>query len=730
MEAIATDRLLKARRVGISTDPAPFLPEEGFSYWCGLLAARCRSDRDALVVITGATGCHDRHGTVLTYDGRIVNIMDVNIGDTLMGPDSRPRRVLRLWRGRSSMRRIIPSRGMEPFVVTPNHALVLRRTRHYGRGSKTAAPADVVEVPVDMLPSSNIQRRDGYSLFGTGVEFPVATTPLPLDPYLLGMILGDGSLSHYGHGGVLTTIDTEVIDYCRDWAGRHNMVVTIGIKKKTAAVTVRIVNHVGSGGDTRIKNVLKETLHKMGLLPIACDQRFIPQSYLVASRSERMALLAGLLDTDGHIAPRHAEYVSKSRALADGVAFLSRSLGFPASVKSVIKHDQHDTYGQYYTVYIKGALETVPMLIRRKSSCYLGMGVRQKQLWSHQFTVESLPEDDYFGVEVDGDHRYLTGDFIVFRNSGKSVLALRMSQAIDETFNVDQRIVYSPAELLGCYEAIGDDTVAKCIDYDEAVRGLLAGDQAAFDQKALIQTFALVRAKHAVLFVLAPSIWNLAKQVRASRAFMWIHVISRGYAKVHIRYEGIKYRPDDLLGFTDVGLPAPYLTWEKFPDDDPEWVKYLSMKNRRLNEYLKETKELIQSGGKRSKGTKKGQAAAPASAEVTVKTTAVPPLSAAEDAEIRAAHEAGMGLNKIARKMGHGRPLIVASLARTEPPMGPEPAAEATALAAAQPEALEAKSAHMVAPKRRQMSPKSLANLAEGRRKAALARNLRKVQGK
>jgi len=154
------------------------------------------------------------------------------------------------------------------------------------------------------------------------------------------------------------------------------------------------------------------------------------------------------------------------------------------------------------------------------------------------------------------------------------------------------------------------------------------------------------------------------------------------------------------------------------------------MKNRRLNEYLKETKELIQSGGKRSKRTKKGQAAAPASAEATVKTTAVPPLSAAEDAEIRAAHEAGMGLNKIARKMGHGRPLIVASLARTEPPMGPEPAAEATALAAAQPEALEAKSAHMVAPKRRQMSPKSLANLAEGRRKAALARNLRKVQGK
>jgi hypothetical protein len=179
---------------------------------------------------------------------------------------------------------------------------------------------------------------------------------------------------------------------------------------------------------------------------------------------------------------------------------------------------------------------------------------------------------------------------------GKSTLALRMAQDIDPTFTLEKRLCYTAVELLTIYETIEEGQV---VLFDEGVRGLLAGDQMSAEQKALIQALALIREKGAVLFVCAPSIWNVAKQVRQNRAWMWIHVLGRGLALIHERNDYLHYLPDATLGFSR-SPQCPYMTWVPYDKKSKFFKEYRKVKTEHLNKYLAETKDLLQ--GKQKKG--------------------------------------------------------------------------------------------------------------------------------
>ena len=71
------------------------------------------------------TGCHARGTLILMADGSTKAVEHISVGDQLMGPDSRPRTVLHLCRGRQPMYRITPKKRA-PFVVNEDHVLALR----------------------------------------------------------------------------------------------------------------------------------------------------------------------------------------------------------------------------------------------------------------------------------------------------------------------------------------------------------------------------------------------------------------------------------------------------------------------------------------------------------------------------------------------------------------------------------------------------------------------------
>ena len=153
----------------------------------------------------------------------------------------------------------------------------------------------------------------------TNIKFPVNGAiqfadrgNVNIDPYILGLLLGDGGLT--GASVVFTTKDAELIDAFRNYG---------------CVVTYR------SGCSYTISNrALISELKRLNVFGHNAYNKFIPQEYLYGSINNRRALLQGLMDTDGSCDKQGGivEYSTSSRHLAQDFAFLARSLGYKVRV--------------------------------------------------------------------------------------------------------------------------------------------------------------------------------------------------------------------------------------------------------------------------------------------------------------------------------------------------------------------------------------------------------------
>ncbi len=148
--------------------------------------------------------------------------------------------------------------------------------------------------------------------------------PLPIDPWVLGALLGDGKLS--GTGLIFSTASSETIERLRDridinmcvnYAGKYDWRIA---REETVALAL---------GQQRAKvNPLMHALKQFDLWGITSIDKFIPESYLLANRQARLDLLRGLLDTDGWAEKwGSVRFASSSWRLANDVVTLARSLG-------------------------------------------------------------------------------------------------------------------------------------------------------------------------------------------------------------------------------------------------------------------------------------------------------------------------------------------------------------------------------------------------------------------
>jgi replicative DNA helicase len=147
---------------------------------------------------------------------------------------------------------------------------------------------------------------------------------LPIDPWVLGALLGDGNLT--GTGTVrFATASTEVLATMEARVGAGMELTHAG------RYDYRIVRE-DRGHPPGIKgsqpDPLRTALDSLRLSGLSSDQKFIPRLYLEASREARLDLLRGLLDTDGWVERwGSVRFSTSSRQLADDLAELVRSLG-------------------------------------------------------------------------------------------------------------------------------------------------------------------------------------------------------------------------------------------------------------------------------------------------------------------------------------------------------------------------------------------------------------------
>ena len=378
------------------------------------------------VLLYGPVGCHRKGQLVLMFDGSLKRVEDVSRGDLLMGPDSAPRKVLETVHGFGKMVEVQPIKG-KPFVVSEDHILTVIQTRlkkHPRKPSEDTGGIirDIRVSELLKLPRWYVGPKGLYKLMRTGVDFPLIPVG-PIDAYFLGVYLGDGGSAN---GGItITSADAEIATVVNGQAGKY----LLKVHRYPAGQANLYHLTPGRTGGQALLNRLARDLIALELYKKTSELKFIPTQYKFGSRTTRLEVLAGLLDTDGSLDGGYYDFLTKSKQLAEDVAFVSRSLGFYAFVREKSSHDQFGHEGLYYRVGISGDISKIPTRVSKKQA---PTRRQKKSVLRTGFTLKPLGEEEYFGFRVDSDQRYLLDDFSVTHNSGKTMLAKKLGEALQK----------------------------------------------------------------------------------------------------------------------------------------------------------------------------------------------------------------------------------------------------------------------------------------------------------
>jgi len=361
--------------------------------------------KENLYLICGYSGngkCFAPDTPILMYDGSIKKVQDVEVGDQVMGPDSMPRTVLNLSSGIDRMYEVTPTKG-DSYTVNSNHVLSLRCStsrkiyKNYSRG-------DICNIPVTKWIDSSQSFKVAFKGYRSGVEFD--EQPVELDPYYLGIWLGDGT----SENTAVTSMEPEIVSFIEKFAKKNSLHL------KTYNHGSRALEYRFSAGRSGglLRNPILNSLKKYNVL----NNKHIPKQYLQNSAEVRMQVLAGLIDTDGGSGENgFYDITFKNKNLAYDTVYLARSLGFAAYVKKVYKkccNSKTQKVGEYYRISIAGHCSKIPVKVPRKK---IAARRQIKDVLNVGIEVKPVGIGQYFGFEVDGDHLFLLGDFTVTHNS-------------------------------------------------------------------------------------------------------------------------------------------------------------------------------------------------------------------------------------------------------------------------------------------------------------------------
>ena len=344
-------------------------------------------------------------------------IGDLVIGDYVYGMDGKKTKVIGFpYQGKLPLYKVTFDDGCE-INVNKEHLWICKTSKErfrkrYTKGLKTWDNPSYNNWLV--CSTEDIIQKGQYTPFpkcnGTKVSIPV-TLPvelpekvLPIDPYVLGLLIGDGSLVS---GVSFCTGDKEI--------------KTLIDSKYDNTLKYRFDSGIFSG---TLKN-LNKYVRSLGLLGKHSDDKFIPIDYLNGSIYQRRELLKGLMDTDGSVYGNHStlEYCTVSSQLKTDFVELVNSLG--GLVNSVTeKKPFYYTCGRNKKVFCKKAYS-----IRFKVLFNPFRLSRKYKLWKpvtkyrHERIIEKIEKLDKFGdircIAVDNSNGsfLVTKDYIVTHNS-------------------------------------------------------------------------------------------------------------------------------------------------------------------------------------------------------------------------------------------------------------------------------------------------------------------------
>lgn len=221
-----------------------------------------------------------------------------------------------------------------------------------------------------------------------------------IDPYVLGAWLGDGS----SRWASITSADEDV-DFMLSEVRRCG-VPAAGVVKSGEGRAATISLRGNRSGDlyTKDGSSIRGALVDLGVL----NNKHIPMRLKRASYKQRLALLQGLMDTDGHIDSKGAAvFVNANATLAHDVAELARTFGYSVSVTSRVD-DRWDSRPTIYKVSFRPDTSSPTFRMPRKAAKVRPPSARR---WKSIRSIEPVPSEPVRCFEVDApDHLFVAGD--------------------------------------------------------------------------------------------------------------------------------------------------------------------------------------------------------------------------------------------------------------------------------------------------------------------------------
>jgi phosphate starvation-inducible protein PhoH and related proteins len=353
---------------------------------------------------------------VLTPNG-FRPIGDLQVGDFVIGSDGRPTEVVGVYpQGFKEIYRVYTQDGSST-LASGDHlwSVHTRHDRYRGKPRRVLQTKEMVGA----LRAAHYHRYE-LPLLSSPVSFP--SRPVPLDPYALGLLLGDGCLTCSTTPSFATT-DPELAESLQR--------VIPGIEVRRTSEVDYVLNRLTCPGEViTIENPVTGALRELGLAGARSNTKFVPQAYLLNSPDVRLAVLQGLLDSDGGRVTQQGrscriQFAAVSDRLRDDVVFLVQSLGGvvyqrsrpalgrkPGSARGREVHHRLDAH----ILDIRLAEGVVPFRLTRKVARYDATGGGRPMRFVDR--IESAGTEEAVCIRVAAaDSLYVTEDFLLTHNT-------------------------------------------------------------------------------------------------------------------------------------------------------------------------------------------------------------------------------------------------------------------------------------------------------------------------
>ncbi|NKY27056.1 PhoH family protein [Nocardia gamkensis] len=356
------------------------------------------------------------HTKVLTPEG-FRPIGELQVGDLVIGSNGHPTEVLGVYpQGFKEIYRVYTQDGAST-LASGDHlwSVYTRSDRRRGK------PPRVLQTK-EMIGNLRAAHYHRY-------ELPVLSGPVrfearmvPMNPYALGLLLGDGCLTGSTTPSFATN-DPEL-------AAALEQAIPGVVLRRTSEVDYVIGRIRRPGEPVTTPNPVTLIARQLGLAGTRSDTKFVPREYLLNDYEVRLGVLQGLLDSDGGPVTQSGrtcriQFSTVSRQLRDDVVFLVQSLGGVVTVRTRAAEGRKPGLARGRSVTHRSDAHVLdirlpegvtPFRLARKATKYRESGGGRPMRFIDR--IESVGTEEAVCIRVAAsDSLYVTEDFLLTHNT-------------------------------------------------------------------------------------------------------------------------------------------------------------------------------------------------------------------------------------------------------------------------------------------------------------------------